>query len=153
MDCSRTAALKCYRLAASTRNMCGCCMCYRLPSHHQHITSIAYYEQYAPPAVASKLRVTCAYAQARRIKGRVRIYTGKVQSGVTCHHASFIDTLPVTNQRGLRSVGSLRLAIIQWQQVAFMWQDKYTRTILVYLAEILRPSNGRPTVDHFLWCT
>jgi hypothetical protein len=36
----------------------------------------------------------------------------------TCHHVSFIDTLPSTNQRGLRSVGSLRLAIIQWQQVA-----------------------------------
>ena len=32
----------------------------------------------------------------------------------SCH----IDTLPLTNQRGLRSVGSLRLAIIQWQQVA-----------------------------------
>jgi hypothetical protein len=37
----------------------------------------------------------------------------------TCHHASFIDTLPLTNQRGLRSVGNfVRLAIIQWQQVA-----------------------------------
>ena len=37
----------------------------------------------------------------------------------TCHHASFIDTLSLTNQRGLRSVGSLRLAIVQWQQMAF----------------------------------
>ena len=33
----------------------------------------------------------------------------------TWHIESFIDTLPLTNQRGLRSVGSLRLAI---QQVA-----------------------------------
>ena len=36
----------------------------------------------------------------------------------TCHHASFIDTLPMTNQRGLRSVGRLRLVIVQWQKVA-----------------------------------
>jgi hypothetical protein len=62
----------------------------------------------------------------------------------TCHVASFIDTVPLTNQRELRSVGSLRLAIlsffqvassgIQWQQAAFAWQDKYTSDILVYLA-------------------
>jgi hypothetical protein len=56
----------------------------------------------------------------------------------TCHHASFIDTLPLTNQRGLRSVGSLKTchypvtpsgnswhpvtiqmsSHVQWQQVA-----------------------------------
>jgi hypothetical protein len=38
----------------------------------------------------------------------------------TCHHASFIDTLPSTNQRfsGLRSVASLRLASIQSRPVA-----------------------------------
>jgi hypothetical protein len=55
----------------------------------------------------------------------------------TWHIESFIDTLPLTNQRGLRSVGSLRLAILlvnkgfhKWHEVAtggihvaFMWQQ------------------------------
>jgi hypothetical protein len=35
----------------------------------------------------------------------------------TCRHASFIDTLPLTNQRGLRSDGSLRLVFVQWHPV------------------------------------
>jgi hypothetical protein len=35
----------------------------------------------------------------------------------TCHHAWFIDTLPVTKSAGLRSGGSLRLAIIQSRPV------------------------------------
>jgi hypothetical protein len=35
----------------------------------------------------------------------------------TCHIASFIDTLPLTNQRGLRSVGNLRLAIQTFTKV------------------------------------
>ena len=61
----------------------------------------------------------------------------------TCHHASFIDTLPLTNQRGLRSIGwefktchcpvatggiqmSRWHSNVQWQQVATggnMWQQ------------------------------
>jgi hypothetical protein len=46
----------------------------------------------------------------------------------TYHIASLVDTVPLTNQRGLRSVGSLRIAILtflqvskgfgKWQQVA-----------------------------------
>jgi hypothetical protein len=41
----------------------------------------------------------------------------------TCHHASFIDTLPLTNQWGLRSVGSLKTCHYpvtpRWRQMAF----------------------------------
>jgi hypothetical protein len=87
-------------------------------------SSASYHESHIILLIRRSVRLLRAAARVRRMP-------------TTCHHASFYK--PCTNQRGLRSVGSLRLASIpsrpvatsgnRWQQVATggnKWQQVAT---------------------------